>query len=234
MNTKICFLGFVTSFLLSLPATAAEMRGIILKADVTKNQLTIEGRGLGVRGAIVTLQLEKDTQIQLNRKPAVLADLSPGRRVRVVYDVHGDQRVALLITLQGGPPSQAPSEMSPSGNANSVSGILRRVSFTEREIVVVTPAAKEGGDVEVIVSVPEDTKIAKDQKAIAFDELKEGDQVLVQIEKHDGKLLAKSIQLGAIAQVPANPDSGQHHIERIRKALKLIDFVLQMMAQKSK
>src|SRR5207245_4115064 len=143
-------------------------------------------------------------------------------------------RVAVLITLQGGLSGPAPPPASAAGTANSVSGILRRVSFTEREIVVISPAAKAGAEVETIVAVPEDIKIAKDQKAISFDNLKEGDQVLVQVEKRDGKLWAKSIQLGAATNANTNPEASQNKIKRLREALKLIDFVLQMMDQKSK
>lgn len=234
MSTKSCLLSLITGLLLGLTASAAEIRGVVIKADAAKNQLTIEGRGLGVRGVIVTLQLDQGTQIQINRKPAGVADLSPGRRVRVVYDFQGDQRVALLITLQGGQPSPAPSAVSAADKASGTSGVLRRVSFTEREIVVISPGGKGGEDVEMSLSVPEDAKITKDQKAISFDELKEGDQVLVQAEKRDDKLLARSIQLGASAMAKPNPEPGQHGIDRIRKALKLVDFILQTIEQKSK
>ena len=233
MNTKSCLLSLFASLLLSLTASAAEIRGVILKADAAKNQLTIEGRGLGVRGAVVTVQLDTETQIQVGRRPAKVVDLTPGRRVRVVYDFKGDQRVALLITLQGGQPNPAPPAIAAAGKGDSVSGTLRRVSVTEREIVVIGPPTKGGEEAETTVSVPADVQITKDQKAIPFEDLKEGDPVLVQIEKRDNKLWAKSIQLGIPANANPNPEPGQNQIERIRKALKLIDFVLQMMDQKS-
>jgi hypothetical protein len=234
MSTKSCLLSLCTGLLLSLTASAAEFRGVIIKADPAKNQLTIERRGLGIRGAIVTFQLDKDLQIQAGGKPANVTDLSPGRRVRVVYDFRGDQRVARLITLQGGQPSPAVPAVSAAGKANGLSGILRRVSFTEREIVVISPTTKEGTDVETIVSVPEDAKISKDQKTISFDDLKEGDQVLVQAEKRDDKLWAKSIQLGVTANPNTNAQPGQNNIQQMRKALKLVDFLLQMIDQKSR
>jgi hypothetical protein len=234
MSAKSCFISLFTSLLLSLTASAAEIRGVILKVDAEKNQVTIEGRGLGVRGAIMTFQLDKDTQIQVVRKPAKVADLSPGRRVRVAYEFHGDQRIALLITQLGGPPSPASPAVSASSSANSVSGTLRRVSFTEREIVLISPGTTGGGEVETILSVPEDAKITKDQKAISFDELKEGEQALVQLEKRDDKLLAKSIQLGATANANPTGQPGQSKIEQLRKTLKLVDFILQMIDQKSR
>jgi Domain of unknown function (DUF5666) len=231
MSTQNCILSLFAGLLLSMAASAAEVRGIILKVD-TENQLTIEGRGLGVRGAIMTFQLDKDTQIQMGRKPATAADLSSGRRVRVTYEIQGHRRVALVITLVGGPLSSTPSAAAPDGGS-SVSGILRRVNFTEREIVVVSPG-KADGEVETTLSVPEDAKITRDQKAISFDDLKEGDQVLVQAEKHDGKLVAKSIQLGVVTNANTNAESGQNSIEKIRRALKLIDMLSQMMDQKSR
>ena len=101
-------------------------------------------------------------------------------------------------------------------------------------MMVISPAAKEGAEVETVVSVAEDAKIAKDQKTISFDDLKEGDQVLVQVEKRDDKLWAKSIQLGAAANANTNAEPGQRKIEQLRKALKMIDFILQMIDQKSR
>ncbi len=234
MRTKSCLLSLFASLIFNLAASAAEIRGVIVKADAANKQLTVEGRGLGVRGVVVTFQLDKDTQIQVGRKPATVADLSPGGRVRVVYDFRGDQRMALLITLQGSLPSPSPPAVPGASNGSSVSGILRRVSFTEREIVVISPAAKEGAEVETVVSVAEDAKIVKDQKTISFDDLKEGDQVLVQVEKRDDKLWAKSIQLGAAANANTNAEPGQRKIEQLRKALKMIDFILQMIDQKSR
>jgi hypothetical protein len=146
--------------------------------------------------------------------------------------VHGDRRVALLVTLLGAAPSSAPSAEAAVNAGNTVSGILRRVSFTEREIVVISPAKKGEGEVETILSVPEDVKITKDQKAISFDDLKEGEQVLVQAEKRDGKLVAKSIQLGVTASPNSNPEPAQNKIEKVRGALKMLDFLLRMMEQK--
>jgi hypothetical protein len=234
MSAKSCILSLFACLLLDLTAPAAELRGVVLKADVEKNQLIIEGRGLGVRGVIMTFQLDKDTQIQAGRKPAKLTDLSPGRRVRVVYELQGDRRVALLITLVGGQPSSAPPATAAPSDGNSVSGILRRVSFTEREIVIIGPGRKGDGEVETTLSVPEVAEITKDQKTISFDDLKEGDQVLVETEKRDGRLVAKSIQLGVKAKPTTATEPGQHNIEKFRRALKLIDALLQMMDQKSR
>jgi hypothetical protein len=233
MNTESCFLSLFASLLFGLAAPAAEVRGIVVKTDAEKNQLTIEGRGLGLRGAILTFQLDKDTLIQAGRKPAAMADLSAGRRVRVTYELQGDRRVALLITLLGGQPSPMPPA-APLSVGNSVSGVLRRINFTERDIVIVSPGSKGDGEIETALWVPEDAKITRDQKAMAFDDLKEGDQVLVQAEKRDGRLMAKSIQLGVTADASAHPEPGPTQIQKIRRALKLIDVLLQMMDQKSR
>jgi hypothetical protein len=234
MIAKSCSLSLFAGLLVSLTSPAAEIRGVILKADVEKNQLTIERRGLGVRGLVMTFQLDKDTQIQIGRKPAKIADLSPGRRVRVVYELLGERHKALLITLVGGSLSPVSPPVAESGG-NGVGGLLRRVSFTDREIVVISPASKAGEEIETTISVPEDVKIARDQRAIPFDDLKEGEQVLVQADKRDGKLVAKSIQLGVSANATPNAEPGhRNNIEQVRKALKLIDALLQIMEQKSR
>jgi hypothetical protein len=181
----------------------------------------------------MTFQLDKDTQVQVGRKPAKVADLSPGRRVRVVYDPLGGRPKALLITLLGGQLSSVPPPVAKSSE-DSVGGLLRRVSFTDREIVIISPATKAGGEIETTISVPEDAKVTRDQRAISFDDLKEGDRVLVQVEKRDGKLVAKSIQLGVTANVtPKEEPSQRNNIEQVRKALKLLDLFLQIMEQKS-
>jgi hypothetical protein len=233
MIAKSCLLSLLASLLFGLASSAAEIRGVILKADAEKNQLTIEGRGLGVRGVVMTFQLDKDTQVQISRKPAKVADLSPGRRVRVVYELSGDRRMALVITLMGGQPNPVPPPIAESGG-NSVAGVLRRVSFTDREIVVISSAAKGSQDVETTVSVPEEAKITRDQRTTSFDDLKEGDQVLVQAEKRDGKLVAKSIQIGVTAATTSAEPGPRNNIQQVRKALKLIDLLLQMMEQKSR
>ena len=232
MSAKICLLSVFASLLLGLTAQAAEVRGIVLKTDSEKNQMTIEGRGLGVRGAVLTFQLDKDTPIQAGRKPVKLSDLTPGRRVRVAYEMRGDRRVALLVTLLGAAPSSATPAEAALSSGNAISGILRRVSLTERETVVISPPTNGGEEVETILSVPEDAKITKDQQTIPFDDLKEGEQVLVQAEKVNGKLVAKSIQLGAKATTNPNPEPAQNKIEKVRGALKMLDFFLRMMEQK--
>lgn len=232
MSAKSCILSLFAGLLLSLASPAAEFRGIILKADTDKHQLTIEGRGLGVRGVVMTFQLEKDTQIQIGRKPAQPIDLVPGRRVRVAYELQGDRRVALLVTLLGGPPSAAPPAPAAPNGEKSVSGVLRRISLTDREIVVISPGTQAGRDVETTVFVPEDAKIAKDQKAISLDDLKEGDQVLVQVDNRDGRLVARAIQLGAITPPSSKPPQGQLNIQKIRSTLKMLDLFLQLMDQK--
>src|SRR5437016_4639031 len=138
MTAKTCFLGLFVNLFVCLMAPAADVRGVVLKVDADKNQVTIEGRGLGVRGAIMIIQLDKNTQIQAGGKSASVADLAAGTRVRVTYDVQGEQRVALRINFLGAPPSSPPppppAPAAPAGgSANGISGTLRRVSFTERE-----------------------------------------------------------------------------------------------------
>ena len=66
---------------------------------------------------------------------------------------------------------------------------------------------------------------AKDQKAISFEDLKEGEQVLVQTDKRDGKLIARAILLGATSSVNKPPEPGPNNVQRLRSALKLCSFM---------
>jgi hypothetical protein len=99
------------------------------------------------------------------------------------------------------------------------------VALTDRELVIISPGR------ETTVTVPEDAKISKDQKSLLFDDLKEGEQVIVQTEKRDGQLIARSVQVGPAAPVPAAPRE-ERKIERFRQVLKTLDNYLQMLERR--
>ena len=86
------------------------------------------------------------------------------------------------------------------------------------------PGAKEAEELETLIQVPETAKVSRDQQPIAFENLREGEQVVVRTEKRDGTLVASSIQIGA-APPPAPTDS---RIQKVRQILKMVDFFLQM------
>ena len=101
-------------------------------------------------------------------------------------------------------------------------------SLTDREVVVVGPGAK-GPETETTIAVPETARVLRDGKAIPFDELKEGEGVTVSVEKHDGRLTAKSLQVGvAVAQ----PAPASNVVPRVRMILRIVDGILQQMEKK--
>jgi hypothetical protein len=85
----------------------------------------------------------------------------------------------------------------------------------------------DGPETEFIVAVPEGAKITRGDKAVALDELKEGERVTVTAEKRNGKLTASAIQVGGEA-APVQPPS---RLEKVRRILQTVDRVLEMAEQ---
>src|SRR3954463_13720884 len=83
------------SLLASGPALAGDIRGVIVRVDLDRHEVQIEGRGLGRRGMGMTFTPGKDTEVLIGREAGNLSALTPGRRVRVVYD--GPQAVSLEV-----------------------------------------------------------------------------------------------------------------------------------------
>jgi hypothetical protein len=231
MRYRSVILALLVLVLGALPAAADEVRGIIVRVDLDRHEVQIEGRGIGKRGLAMTFNIGKDTQIYFGREMGEPSDLVPGKRVRVVVDgpravsvqVLGLRRPRGEVRPGGGDPTPAPKP-----DANTVTGMLRRVSYAEREVVVIGPGA-QGPETETIVSVPKDVRVVKDGKPIAFDDLKDGQPASIQTEKRDGKLLAKSIQVGTgvAAVAPAMPEPGTR-LARLRRLLQIADRILEM------
>jgi Cu/Ag efflux protein CusF len=204
-------------------ALAEEIRGVINKVDADKKELVVEVRNIGKRGLPMTFKITDDSKILLNRKSGALSDLSPGARVRVLYETQGGQRVALGITVRGGD-----NRAEPVADANTLTGTIQRIIFTEREIVVTSPGPQGKDPVETTVFIPEKAKITRMDTTIKLDDLKEGERVVVRTEKQDGKpVTAVSIQVGEQAKTPTGPD----RIQQLRLALKIADFLLQQMSK---
>ena len=223
------------SLLVCGPAFAGDIRGVIVRVDLDRHEVQIEGRGLGRRGGGMTFTLGKDTQVLFGREAGNLSDLTPGRRVRVVYE--GPQAISVEVSglrrargndVQPRGPVPAPG---PKEDANTVAGMLQRVSYAEREVVVIGPGSK-GPETETIVSVPKDVRVSKDGKPIAFEDLKDNQSATIQTEKRDGKLLAKSIQVGqaAAAMAPPAPEP-RTRLARLRRLLQIADRILEMAEQ---
>src|SRR5690348_9668794 len=99
--------------LLSAATVAAEVRGVISKVDVDRHCVMLEGRGRGARNITFTFTVDKDTKILFGDKPGELADLSPGKHVRVSFDRQGNEDVAVLIQAHGRPPARTPAAPVP-------------------------------------------------------------------------------------------------------------------------
>jgi hypothetical protein len=232
MTAKPCTFSLLAVLWIGFVAQAAEVRGVITSADGKKMELTIDARGRGVRGLSLTFVLDKNTDILAGRKPARVEDLTKGKHVRIVYEMQDGRRVAVRVLVQGGGGAPAVAVVPPAGNGDTVAGILRRVAYTDREIVVIQ-AGKGGTEVEVTLRVPEGVKITRNQKPITFEELGESEQVTVQIETKDGKRVAQSIQVGVgAAAAPAAASDRKEKIERVRQILKMIDYALQRLGDR--
>jgi len=231
MRYRSAILALLVIVLGALPAAADEIRGIIVRVDLERHEVQIEGRGIGKRGLAMTLNIGKDTQIFFGREMGEPSDLVPGKRVRVVVDgpravsvqVLGLRRPRAEVRPGGGEPAPVPKP-----DANTVTGMLRRVSYAEREVVVIGPGAK-GPETETIISVPKDVRVTKEGKPIAFEDLKDNQPASIQTEKRDGKLLAKSIQVGqgTAAMAPPAPEP-RTRLARLRRLLQIADRILEM------
>jgi len=266
MFARNSLLSFVAILVLPLAAFAAEIRGVVTSVDANKQELTIETRGLGVRGMSMTFVLDKGAQVMMGQQAAGLGDLAPGKRVVLTYETKDGKNVAirveagrlgallgqlqtagqgggllgqlqnagqgggLLGQLQAAGQGAAPAAAAAPADPNAVTGTLQRVAQTDREIVVVGPGPK-GAETETTFSVPETVKITQGDKAIKFDDLKEGVRVAVHPEKRDGKKVAESIQIlgegGSTTQKPSR-------ITQIRRVLQMADQILQMAEQQEK
>ena len=236
MRTRRFALVVTTLLTLAAATPPAEVRGVVAPIDPDKKELVLEGRGIGLRGAVLVFELPDATPVMFGDQAGTLADLEVGRRVRVQYDVSDGRQVALAIRVLGGPPPAAPvATVTPSAPAagDGLTGVLRHVGYSDREVVVVGPGPK-GSETETTVAVPETARITKDGKEATLDDLKEGDAAAVQAENKDGRLSALSIQVGpGAAPVPADRPASKV-IPRLRLLLKVADQVLQGMENRDR
>jgi hypothetical protein len=222
MTATSCLLGL--ALLGAAPTT--EVRGQIAALNLDKKELTIDGR-LAARGSTLTFALDGDTQVEFGRRAGKLDDLAAGQRVRVLYEVRDGKALAKVVHVLGvrlATPRPGPAP-APKADDGAVTGVLRRVALTDREIVVIGPGAK-GAETETTIQVPETAKIVKNDKAAALEDLKEGDAARVQVERRDGKLQALSIQVGPGADKAAQKSN---LIPRLRLALQIADQILKLM-----
>jgi Cu/Ag efflux protein CusF len=225
-------LSLTTALVFLTAASAEEARGRILKIDPDKKEMRLGGLAPW-RGAVLDLKVETKTEIFVGGQPATLNDLTPGQRVRVIFEQRDGKAVArtvrslgLMRLLQPLPARPA----APLKEGEGVSGTLQRVALTDSEIVVIGPGAK-GARTETTIAVPEGTTITRDGKKIAFEDLKEGETVTVKTESRKGQLTATSVQAGKVAAVAAPAMPRRDFIPRLRQALKLADELLREMEE---
>lgn len=199
-------LGTAMGLLLITAASADEARGRIIQINPDKKELRLEARR-PQRGIQLDLKIDAKTQIFIGGQPAKLSDLSPGRRVRVAFEMRDGKPTAQVIRSLGlnllQPQPAAPQPTAPK-EGEGVAGTLQRVASTDREIVVIGPGAK-GAETETTIAVPEEAAITRAGKKITLDDLKEGETVTVKTESQKGKLTAASIQVGQAAPAPPFP-----------------------------
>jgi hypothetical protein len=263
------------------PAFADEIRGTLLRISPEKQEVVIDVRERGGRRTTsYTLRIDGDTQVMLGRKPGKLADLTVGRRVRVLFEVQNGQAIVRsiigpgVITLNpellealgnigaasglnlgnlgiGGmknnPPVAAPPQpipVAPAGQT-SVAGMMRRVSRTDREIVILGDPAPGKPPSETTVFVPNEAQITRDQRPVSFDDLKEGEAAVITAQPKNGRLEAQAVIIGQapVAAAPGAPvplaappgappmQQGDSKIARIRDVLRLVDGILEQFDQ---
>jgi hypothetical protein len=219
-------------------ASAEHVRGVVVKVDADTGQVTIEARGIGIRGTVFNFTLGKDAQVLNGNQALKLNELQVGKNVQVSYEMQDGKRVALLVRVNPllnaikGAAGVDNAEAKPAANdPNAITGKLRRVAYTEREVVVAVP----GGDKETYISLPvaADAKIARDDKAIQFDDLKEEEGAVVRTEMRNGKKVATAVLVGKVSTAMAKQDDPSN-ITRIRQILKIADVLLELAEKNEK
>jgi hypothetical protein len=217
-------------------ASAGEVRGIVNRVDTDDKQLVIEARGLGIRGTIMKFSFPADAQVLFGDKAGNLADLVPGCQVRVAWESRDGKQVVVTVHASGKPPADgpaAPGAPVPT-DANTLTGVLRRIAVTEREIILAKPDGSGGKETYSTISITRETVISRDGKAIELDGLKPEESVAVRTEKRDGKLVAVTIRTGAGGEVAGAPtETPGNKIARVRMVLKLVDAILERVEDRS-
>lgn len=253
---------------LLLPAAAAraeEARGVLKDFDPAKKQLVIEPRG--GRGVTASFMVSDNAAVTIGLRDGKLADLVPGKRVRLTYEIRDGKAIVTAIhvtdivgTLQrlqaltappgpfappgpAAPPAAAPMPPAagPPGGA-TVTGTLRRVAPTEREIILALPEA--GREKYLALPVAADAPVTRDGKPIALADLKEEESATVRTATRDGKPTAVAIQVGrppaGAAPAPAAPQApaaapappAESKINQVRRVLQMVDQLLEQFEKR--
>jgi hypothetical protein len=207
----------MTALVLAGSGYAAEMRGVISKVDLEKNELILEGKGKA-RGHAYTFNLSKDTRVQFGSEQFTVADLAVNRKVVITFDERNTNHVALIIKVAG----PKPEAKTPAG-AEAPAATVKLIALSEREIVVAAPSS-QGGESEKTYVVPKDAKITRDDMPIQLEDIKEGDRVVVDAETHDGKDIVRSIRIGGKATTAKKKDMKPEDLMKwVRKFLQMAE-----------
>jgi len=225
-----------------------EARGTISRIDPDRRQIVVLVSGRGVHRLPMTFYLDDNSQITAGNQAATISDLRTGQRARIYYEMREGHRVATGITVHAllgklgdidlggalggvlggaapGKNGEPPLATEPQ-DANAIRGVLQRVAITDREIVTVGPNSKGEGEVETTIRVPQSASVTRDGQPIKFEDLKEGQSVIVHADSRNGKIVARDVQLGS-----APPRQGaaarSDRVEKIRRFLKLVDALLE-------
>lgn len=188
----------MTALVLAGTGYAAEMRGVISKVDLEKNELILEGKGKA-RGHAYTFNLNKDTRVLFGSEQFTVADLAVNRKVVITFDERNNN-VALIIKVAG----PKPESKTPAG-AEASPATVKLIALSVREIVVAAPSS-QGGESEKTYVVPKNAKITRNDMPIQLEDIKEGDRVVVDAEIHDGKDIVRSIRIGGKATTAKKKD----------------------------
>jgi hypothetical protein len=208
--------------------SAEEIRGVITKADATRKTFTVEERGKGRRNQVLTLSVDSDTDIRRGKEAVKIEDLVVGKRVRVLYEQRKDDRLAIRVTMPASLTN--PGQATVLGDPSAFAGLLRRVAYTEPEVVVI---GLDKTEKETVVLVPEEVKVTRLGKPIAYDDVQEGETAIVKTEKKERRLYAKEISIGT-AESAQSTRRPEQPIEKVRQILKFLDAALQQLEEKQK
>ncbi|MFL5244609.1 MAG: hypothetical protein ACJ8FY_21115 [Gemmataceae bacterium] len=197
---------------------AAEIRGVISKVDPEKNELILEGKGKA-RGHSYTFSWNKDTRVLFGSERFTADDLTVNRKAVITFDERDNKNLALIIKVAGPKPEGRTLTV-----ADGPAATVKLIALSEREIVVASPSG-QGGESEKTYVVPKDAKITRDDRAIQFEDIKEGDQVVVDAETQNGKDVARSIRIGGKAPTAKKTDKKPEDV------MKWVRTILQRVEQ---
>jgi hypothetical protein len=208
----------------TISAASAEFRGTVKQVDLDKKEVVVEGREKGIGKVVRTFVFGQESRVLFGKQPGELSEVAAGRRASVHYEISEEKRLITVLAVNGPRPSKTAASKKTAGAENLVAGLLRRVAITDREIVVIGSDSKTGKETETTLEVAKDAKVTRNQKAIKFEDLQEGEQARVRVEKRGDKLLAVAITIGADAPQGMT-------IERVRQILRWVDWGLEMAKQ---